>query len=703
MVKSARRINARGRVRAWLVAGVVLAGLATAPAAGALVRAAVTIDGPSSAILSLGGVAMAPDGTGGLVYLKLSQGEPHVFVSRFIGGAWQPPRQLDTGLPFDSSWPVIGAANHGRLVVVWAQSYAKDVNGVPFRRMYSATLKPGANWFGPQVGFDQSLHSAAATGDQAVSELYPSLAMSPGGKAYLIYRVVTDACVPVCANSALGTFFRPGDAFASYRLARLNGETWSVLGDVNRNPAYSVRPGTPANSPQVVIDSGGRGVVAFQEPDASGYDRIWARRIFGSSIGQILRVSARSVGTLPVTGDADAFTLAGGSSGAAAVAYRQESAPGSGFTTPRVLVSSINAPSDLGGADQFAPADLVDGSLANPGVPGLGLTEPGLYTGAFASGGSLQSSSGDPSGQTAPASPTPTSLGAAADQSRPGVSVGSDGSVITAWASADAAGRPLVRIDEDVLQNVDGNPEPAVAHAHVAAASGGPISGLTVAGAGAGDALVAFEQGQAGGSQIAATLVQAPPAPFTAFAPPSWVHPRDAVVRWSPAVDPLSPVSYNVLLDGVLRARGLLATDYPLPPHGFPQGRVRLDPRGLVSGSYDLIVVATDRVGQERISSNDLLRVDTEPPRVRVTHHGREAGVRLSDGPLGQTSGIDPTRSWVEFGDGSGRRSFQLLWIPTAFGLALHRYTRAGTFTVVIHAADAAGNRRTYRVRVRVP
>ncbi len=46
----------------------------------AVILPAVTIDGPSEEIVGFGGVAMAEDGTGGVVYLKRVDGVAHVFV-----------------------------------------------------------------------------------------------------------------------------------------------------------------------------------------------------------------------------------------------------------------------------------------------------------------------------------------------------------------------------------------------------------------------------------------------------------------------------------------------------------------------------------------------------------------------------------------------------------------------------------------------
>ncbi len=64
------------------LAAVVLAALVPSRR-GAVILPATTIDGPSEEIVGFGGVAMAEDGTGGLVYLKRVDGVPHVFVSRY--------------------------------------------------------------------------------------------------------------------------------------------------------------------------------------------------------------------------------------------------------------------------------------------------------------------------------------------------------------------------------------------------------------------------------------------------------------------------------------------------------------------------------------------------------------------------------------------------------------------------------------------
>jgi hypothetical protein len=654
---------------------VLSVALLAAPALG-VIRPAVTIDGPSSEIIKLGGVAMAPDGTGGLVYLRFDQGEPHVFVSRFIGGQWQPPQRIDTGLPFDSSWPQIGAGNGGRLVVVWAQSFAKDPSGVPLRRMYSATLKPGASTFLPQVSFDSNLATPNASGDEGVSELYPSLSMNAVGQAYLVYRVVTNACDTSCANPLQGTIYRPGDAFADFRLARFNGETWSVLGAINRNTAFSVRPGTVDNSPQVTTDASGKGVVAFQEPDNTGFDRIWARRLFGRTVGQILRASPSTIDGRPVNGDADAFDLAGTDNGGALITYRQAPPPSEQSASSSV-VENMLFPASAPTAGQFAGAATVIKSSAGLGAPAAAMNDLAHFGAAFANGGALQFASGDTSGIHGL-----STLGGATTGGPPGLTIGSDGFTASAW-SADAGGQPVIDV-EQIPQNG------RAALARVAAAEGGTVDELTLSGSGQGDALVAFRQGVSAGTQIAAAVVQAPPPQLVVQAPPNFVKPTKAVFTWVPPLRAIGKITYSPVVDGVVRARGLTGTRY------------RIDPRGLQTGTYQVAVIATDDAGQQTLSFDDTLHVDASP-NASASRKGRVVFVRVSDGHSRTSPGLDRRHTTVRFGDGTGPVRMRGARARTASVTFRHRFSRSGRYLIRVRARDWAGFRRTVDLRIRVP
>ena len=96
---------------------------------------------------------MAEDGTGGVVYLKRVDGVTHVFVARYAGGRWLAPIRVDTEEPFAASWPRIGAANDGELIVVWATPFATR-EGKPVYELLGSELGPGGESFGPPILID---------------------------------------------------------------------------------------------------------------------------------------------------------------------------------------------------------------------------------------------------------------------------------------------------------------------------------------------------------------------------------------------------------------------------------------------------------------------------------------------------------------------------------------------------------------------
>ena len=126
---------------------------------------------------------------------------------------------------------------------------------------------------------------------------YPSLSMNRGGVAYLAYRVLA-------GNGAADPNAPPGYFAADTRIARYNGSLWSVLGvPADRNQAAPVSDAPPPpNSPKVGIDVSGNGIVAFHEPDDDFVDRVWARRLFGSTLGIALLVSPQEHGGLALRG-----------------------------------------------------------------------------------------------------------------------------------------------------------------------------------------------------------------------------------------------------------------------------------------------------------------------------------------------------------------------------------------------------------------
>jgi len=217
--------------------------------AGAVILPAQSLDGPSGDIIAFGGA----------VYLKRVDGAAHVFVSRYLEHHWLAPIRVDTEEPYAASWARIGAAEGGELEVVWATPFATE-NARPVDELLGATLGPGATSFGQAMIIDPDIRNGTGTS--------PGLAMSTTGQADVVYRVVSE--------SGVGTsLLRPGDVVEEVRVAHFNGETWSRLGEINRNTAVSMRPPSEANAPRIAIGPTGNAVVVWQEPEITGAAPLW--------------------------------------------------------------------------------------------------------------------------------------------------------------------------------------------------------------------------------------------------------------------------------------------------------------------------------------------------------------------------------------------------------------------------------------------
>jgi hypothetical protein len=630
---------ARGAALVALLAG---APAALPPAAHAVVRPTVTIDGPSPDVVDLGGVAMAPDGSGGIVYRRRVDGVPHVFAARFARGRWSAPQRVDAGQPFASSWPRIAAGEGGKLRVVWVQEY-----GVGSDRLYAATAAGDAPFGAPWL-VDRNVGEATAT--------WPALASNAGGATYVAYRVLG-------FTSQVG-LPPPGYVAGQIRLARYRGPAWQSLGILARNPATFVRTPSAENQPRVAVMASGDAVVAWQEPDDDFVDRIWARRGFASGIGIPLLASPQQDGGAPVRGAADAFDLGGGELGEATVVARVTPPAGAGGQ-PRLYVDSLPPAAADDSARFAAPRTL--------GTPSAGLGAPAVsslgsaWSAAVGDGGSVLSAHGDDL-----AAGTPAPLGDSGGDAGPLVVAGAAGASVVAWRVVRGGASGVAIADTDAAGRR--------ADALLSVAGGGPVDELDAAGSGSGDALVAFRQGGDASGAIAVGVVDGPPQVFHAFAPSGWVRAARARVSWDPATDALGPVRYRVVIDG----------------HRLPGqwGRARLPYRGgLDDGRYRVRVLATDAAGQQTLSTPTTLAVDSTPPRVRVAVRGRRVTVRVVDGRRGAVAGVQPGATLVRFGDGG---------LGDGGARVSHRYRRPGRYRVRVAARDGAGNNVRYARTVTV-
>ncbi|MCL2770254.1 MAG: PKD domain-containing protein, partial [Solirubrobacterales bacterium] len=235
-----------------------------------------------------------------------------------------------------------------------------------------------------------------------------------------------------------------------------------------------------------------------------------------------------------------------------------------------------------------------------------------------------------------------------------------------------SGGLPVVEAREDYTNG-------AYQAATLAGGVEGPVSGLSLAGSGEGDALLGWMQGPPGRSEVVGDFVQAPPAPFALTPPNGWVRARDARVQWEAASSAAAGVTYSVYVDGRSLLSGLTGTS------------ADLSSTALGDGVHEVQVLASDPVGQRTMSAKAQLMIAADPPTVHVAliHHRR--GVRVTVREKGP--GVDAQATRISFGDGrhaAGRANLR------------HLYRRAGLYTITARVRDEVGNRATVHIRVRV-
>lgn len=635
--------------------------LLAARAADAALTPASVIEGPSSSILDVDGAALAPDGSGGIVYRKLIDNQPHLFVARFLGGAWQTPVEVDTRQPFGASQPAIAAGNGGRLLVVWIEPWAV-VNQVTQYELMSAELSPGASNFGPVEEVDPN-----NVGDGTAA--FPAVAMSPNGNAYVVYRVVTDSFSNGFSSIVP---LRPGDELMEVRVAHYNGPglAWSALGAINQFPQLTMRRPGATNAPVIGVSNLGSAVVAWQEPDATGYARVWARRIFGNTLGNVLSVSPASVNGQPVDVDADGLALSVSPLGEAKAAFRLAGGAGSPYGGARILVNTLPPITATNGSQFSGPQVLAAANtFGAPSVSLSGSGGTGAYRLAYTAGATPYSLTGDDYNGNG----TPIALGGAQGEEVTPTTSGRNGAGVTIWRATGSAGLPVIDAREDF-------PDGGWQLAQLSAPLSGPVDPPVLGGAGLGDALIAFRQGPPGQAQVMAAVAKAPPAEFQAEAPVGWIKGSSAKISWEAASEAFGQTTYSVYVDGQLRLRGLKGLS------------TRLDPRGLGNGVHHVQVLATDSLGQQTMTPPIELKVDAGPPQVQVKRvRGRLVRVRIVD----HAAGALAKDTSISFGDGSR--------VARGVLSAVHAYARAGIYTVVVHDMDRAGNAGVAHIRVQIP
>jgi len=644
----------------WLLAGAL-----ASPAAHAALAPASLIDGPSATIVDVDGAAMAPDGSGGIVYRKLLGGQPHVFAARFANGAWQPPVQVDAGQPFAATFPTIAAGDDGRLLVVWAEPWAVFGSGAETETRYqliSSELQPGATEFGPAEQVDpKDIGNGTAA--------YPSLAMAANGTAYVAYRVVTST-----RQGFTSAPLRAGDEPVSVRVARYNGQglPWTSVGTMNNHPELTMRHPSATNAPVIGVSLSGSAVVLWQEPNATGVAQIFARRIFPGRLGNPLQVSPESAGGRAISAEADAPALAVNRFGEARIAYRLAGGAGSPYGAAQIFLDSLPSEVDTKGAKLQGARPAASAPTLDP--PSVAIDEAGNYRLSYASAGQTRLVKGDdfhPSSAPAVLGDLAGTAEASGAEERAPTAINPAGGGVTVWRATNATGAPVVKAREDFAK---GAWQLADLSAPISGSLGEPVLG----GSSQGDALIAFAQGPPGEKQVMAAVAKSPPGEFIATAPIGWVSGSSATISWEAPAEAFGSTTYSVLVDGRIRAHGLTGLS------------ARLDPRGLGDGTHRVQVLATDGLGQQTMTAVANLEVDANPPEVAVrTLGGRRVLVRITDRGSGAVAG----RTSVAFGDGA--HAHHKLTV-------IHTYARGGRYMVVVRSRDRVGHVLLAHIRVQV-
>jgi hypothetical protein len=471
--------------------------LAAAPRTPTLAPSSTVIDGPSADIQSLSGMAVARDGSGGLVYLKDINGVAHVFVSRLAGGHFGAPQQVDAGLAPPSSQPVIAAANPGQLVVAFINGGALYVVQAP-------------NGFSP----------LGAPGALAAGARNPALSMATSGKAYL-------------------AFTEAGSGGGDVRTAYYNQGLWALEpSPLDANP--SADAGTGKGRPAVATSGDGVAIVAWGE---GGH--IYTRRVWGVSPSVVFQqADPASLGGISEVSASRPAIGTGGDSSYAAVVFQETFTNGS-TTQSRVLMNRLHA----GSYDGIAPVD--GGSVLGP----EGADQPQLAVTEFGRGWVL--SEGDQSHNITGAplatneSPTVSQrinsqiLGAPPDAV---AGVAGTVSTMVAWQQDPGSqGLPEIRL-RYAPNGADLNPEQVISSPTLGAANAD--QGLAVAGDLSGDAAASWVQGTGASTLIVAGQLYQTPGSFVPLQAFRYADSLNPILSWSTASELWGPVHYIVTFDG---------------------------------------------------------------------------------------------------------------------------------------------------------
>ena len=624
-----------GLARAWLRAGLLALALlcATAGAANAQQPAATSpsaIDGPTADIPSPSGLglAIARDGTGGLVYLKQVGGVSHVFVSLLQGGSFQAPTEVDAGLAGGSSQPVIAAGQNGLLLVAF-------VNG---GELYvTARTAQGAQFSAPA--------------DLAAGALNPAISISDFGKAYLAFAV-------------------PDGSGYDVRAAYYYSGRWAL-----ESPPLNVVPaddsGTGAGAPAVATAGDGVGIVAWGEDG-----HVFSRRVWGA-VASIAdeQADAPPSGCTEVSADSPVVGAEGDSS-YAQVAFH-EVVTCNGGQVSRVLANrlhgsvydGIEAPDGLApsSADGAVDPQITMSEYGRGWVMSVRSTARDIFATATQDGG-VDLGTTQVNGLLNASSPDPV------------LAMAGLYSTFIAWQQdPGSAGIPELRVRYAPNGYTLG---PEVVVSTPAQGPTEATSGLAAAGDVSGDAAVAWLQGSPGATWVMAEQMYQGPGPIFASRSLRYENTSYPVLQWGAAHELWGPVTYTVSLDGTpvaqtystaVRVQSVVADG----PHGWQVSGTNPAGQPAPPGNGAVFVDTVPPAGAMRLYGRPLVGTTL---RVYANYIDRPpAGEPTTD-----ASGV--ANVVVRWGDGTAAK------LKPGFHRSFHAYRRPGRYVISLLVTDRAGN-----------
>ncbi len=623
-----------GRLRGALaalalsIAGALAAAQAGAAQAAPLPQPAQMLDGPSADIISLGGMSVARDGTGGLAYLKQVGGVAHVLVSPLADGRFQAPVEVDAAYASDSSQPVIAASSGGMLLVAFINNGSLDV----VQRLTAAQ----------PLSAPIPLFAGAAN---------PSIGVTYLGKAYI-------------------AFTADGGGGHDVRAAYFNLGRWALeSAPLDANPADDA--GTGSGRPQVAVSGDGVAIVVWGE---NGH--IYTRRVWGTSPSVVFEeADPASLGGWNEVAAGDPAIGTGGDSSYASVVFQEQFA-GGGATQTRVLARRLHA-------SQYDGAVGVDG-LSTPGT--VNASQPNVSVGEYGRG--FTTASRDDSNALIAAHmsdnewlTSPFHADTLTNQGPSDAAPATAGviSTLIAWQQDSGLGQTEIRLryaDDGAALG------PELVLSQPVAGPTDAADGLAAGGDIAGNAAVAWVQGAAGAQEIVTEQMFQPPGTAAPAGPTGYVRVRRPRLTWWRAGEQWGPVSYTVSIDGVPVGQTVGTTSLVTPPLADGPHRWQIVAQNLAglsttsrSGSFWLDAVppavTLKLLGRWRVRTLLHLTVtttDAPPPE-----------------PPSAASGIASIR--IDWGDGTRytgvRQSAHRYLKPGRYTLTVTVADRAGNVTTI--------------------